>query len=409
MKFIFGQDGDRINEEYKDLLDKNDYYYSQDKKSNIYKVVGFVIRKDVTMVVFPKHYFDCDKVEPCFDDIILLHKVLKKYYYNKTNLLTKYIGEENFYSSNYPFSFFYKVYNYYKRFGLFYEDIKVSKINNSGKIDWKKTIKNSNIIVSNFNIIYHDIYTVNNSRQAIFITDAMRFIIDYTIYNFGYLIDGNPICNRLPDFDFLSNIEYTINQLYAYKSNVFKDIHIDLLDSMIKFFETINTNSFGGKILLKTNYFQSVWQDMVNEYLNKHFVAVNDGGIQFDKLQSRSKVVFGIKTFNFDDSNNKYFINLDHYSIDNNNQYIFDSKYYYDLSELNYKQYAYNTLLDNLVNGCGKDNKIKTYSALLLPGIDNQKEHVHLKKEYGGFFSGDHIIYECYLDIKEVMSNYLIK
>ena len=83
--------------------------------------------------------------------------------------------------------------------------------------------------------------------------------------------------------------------------------------------------------------------------------------------------------------------------------YVFDSKYYTDIADLNYKQVAYTILLGNSQLG----DKKNLYSALLLPGKRENGWHLKLNLPYCQLNQGCNYIIEHFLDVKLLMKNYL--
>ncbi|PTJ63691.1 hypothetical protein, partial [Staphylococcus saprophyticus] len=83
---------------------------------------------------------------------------------------------------------------------------------------------------------------------------------------------------------------------------------------------------------------------------------------------------------------------------------IFDAKYYNELKGINYKQISYYLFLKEwkLVSDEGK-----IHSALILPNTSNfSKIHFKMDPEFNKTYE-DLIIYEIYLDIKNVINCYL--
>ena len=175
----------------------------------------------------------------------------------------------------------------------------------------------------------------------------------------------------------INNRAYILKLLYQEKNLMFKDIHKKLVSSLIQFFEEFDSKKHGGNIHLKINYFNNIWQTMVNKYLNDCFIGISatEDEILFDDSLQKSAVSFDKQTIHIDDSNNDFYIELDHYGIAADEQYIFDSKYYFELRDLNYKQFTYDVILDYKAN---ISRKTKTYSALLLPGDKQNGFHFRL-------------------------------
>lgn len=409
LQISFGQDGDIIDKEIANEfpLLLGDTKYSKLKKDNIFDFVGFVINKEKLLAVFPKHYFDTRNAdsEKSNEDIKLLFNVIFKYINKTTANADKYIGYDENFESDYPFSAFFKIYEYYKKYGIYNEEQKVIQQNANGKISWKDTIQKSNVIVSNGNLLYLPLFSKKTSNQNVFISECMIFVINYTIKNFGFFLEMSPVKEKESKIDFLANREYTLSQLYQYKNTLFKDYQKELINSLICFFENYNKKANGGAIHFKIRYFNLIWEDMVNKYLNECFVEVNEEKYEiiFDNNRNGKLNKFNKKSFPIDKSKHKFIIEPDHYYESENDMYIFDSKYYVDMSYLNYKQFAYTILLGNS-ELCYNKN---LYSAMLLPGNSNNGLHLKLDRPYCQMKKGCNYIIEQFLNVKLLMKNYM--
>ena len=183
-------------------------------------------------------------------------------------------------------------------------------------------MQKSNVIVSNGNLIYLPIYSKRKTRKSHFISECMTFVINYTIRTFPFFIQLSPISSQKNDMDFLSNKDYTLKQLYLFKNYIFKDYQKKLIDALIEFFEQYNHDSKGGAIHFKINYFDQVWESMINNYLSECFKEINleDRTLKFDNLLDKNlkKKFIKPKPFKIDDSENGFKIQPDHYYIDDN-------------------------------------------------------------------------------------------
>ena len=144
---------------------------------------------------------------------------------------------------------------------------------------------------------------------------------------------------------------------------------------------------------------------MVNKYLNDCFVRVDKETCKlvFDYNKKSKTKQFENKKFNIDKSKHKFFIRPDHYYMDDDTIYVFDSKYYQDISDLNYKQFSYTILLGNS-QLCNNKN---LYSALLLPGECENGLHLKLDTPYCQLNQGCNYIIEHFLNVRVLMKNYL--
>lgn len=414
LQIVFGQDGDEINGKIKNFnLSDEDKRYSKEVKNYVLDFVGFVIEKEKILAVFPKHFFsDDDNLEQqdkkqAEENIKMLFKVISKYNVeNKSKSVAyKYIGYKDNFKSDYPFESFFKIYEHYKKHGIYKEEeVNLSKYM-SGKISWKDTIQRANVIASNGNLIFLPVYTKKKSNKNAFLSECMTFVINYTIRNFSYFIQLPPVREKECKMDFLTNREYTLRQLYQYKNTVFKDYEKELINALINFFEKYDKKAIGGEIHFKINYFHVIWESMVNKYLNDCFVKMDKENYKliFDYKKRKNAKKFKKEKFNIDKSKHKFIIQPDHYYSDENSIYVFDSKYYNNITDLNYKQFSYTILLGNSKLGNNKN----LYSALLLPGRSKNGLHLKLDLPYCQLNQGCNYIIEQFLNVRVLMKNYL--
>ena len=410
LNIVIGEDGEIVNDDFEKFdLTNNEIRYS--KSTAFLDFVGFIVKKDSLLAVFPKHFFDdYDKNQNINENIKLLFNTIRKYdLINKTNdneEKNKYIGHEENFESDYPFEPFYKIYEYYVEHGIFREEKEELIKGINGKISWKKTLQKSDVIISNGNLIYSPFFSKIKNHKYDFLSECMTFVINHTIENFSLFIDLKPITIQKESVDFLSNVDYTLRQLYLFKNGIFKDYQKRLIDSLIDFFEQYRKVKDGGAIHFKINYFNCVWEKLVENYLNKCFIGIDPTNrmLLFDDTFNNKEKKFGKeKPFKIDNSENHHTIQPDHYYSNEDLMYIFDSKYYEDLNDLNYKQFAYTLILGNSQLGANK----KVYSALLLPGHQKMGFHLNLDLPYRQLNDGCNYIIEQYFDVKLLMNKYL--
>ena len=139
--------------------------------------------------------------------------------------------------------------------------------------------------------------------------------------------------------------------------------------------------------------------------LNDCFVKVDKENhkLIFDYKKRKNTKKFKNETFNIDKSKHKFVIKPDHYYFDEDTIYVFDSKYYKNIADLNYKQLAYTILLGNSELGNNKN----LYSALLLPGTGEDGLHLELDSHFCQMNQGCNYIIEQFLNVKLLMKNYL--
>lgn len=371
-----------------------------DKTEIIFDFVGFVTNRDNDMlVVFPKHYTvtDNDVDSRIVFDCIAKHKQKKP---------DIYIGEDNDdkYESNFPFSAFFGIYEYFQTYGLYFEDETFIKPNTGGRISWKETISKSEKYVIGGDVIMFPLYYRRKYHFPNFITECMIYAIDYTISKFGVLIDAQETGQDFPEMDYLEEREYVVNVLQQLRQHIFKDNVQTLIDNLIEFFTEVNK---GGNYYLKHYTFSSIWEDMVTDYLCKYYKEVDTSHrVVFDKT-SPSGLTFMKKSFHTNSAKPTQYISPDHYSEDSDVQMIFDAKYYTKINGMNYKQISYMFMLREMKDSVtGLPKYRSTYSALILPSEHRDtKIHFQLALEFGS--CTDLVITEEYIDIKEVILEYL--
>lgn len=371
-----------------------------EKKRKIFNFVGFATNQnDEILVSFPKHY-NYDNIDY---DIKLLFKCIMQHRQVRPEL---YIGSEDddCFSSSYPFASFFNIYDYFERYGLFYKDFNFIKPNVGGCLSWKETISRSEKYMLNGNLVFYPLFYRKNRYFSDFVTECMIFVIEYTIEKFGVFLDINSTGMELPEYDFLGEREYVVSILAQLRQETFKDHEIELLDSLISFFNEIKV---GGSFYFKHYTFSSIWEDMVKNYLCKFYkdVDLENNKIIFDK-NNPSGLEFKKQNFYTNDEKNNQFISPDYYSTSKDIQLIFDAKYFNKVTGMNYKQIAYMFMLMDIKDVRGNKKFTRTYSSLLLPSEHRDtKIHFRLNPKYGDFKY--FIITEEYLNIKEIMNCYI--
>lgn len=365
-----------------------------------FNFVGFVTNRNNDMLaVFPKHYRVMNNEADCriIFDCIAEHRQKRP---------DIYVGKEkdDKYQSNFPFSAFFGIYEYFQTYGLYFEEETFIKPNIGGRISWKETIGKSEKYIISGNLVMFPLYYRKNYHFSNFITECMIYAIDYTISKFGILIDAQETGRDLSEFDYIKEREYVVSVLLQLKQQVFRDNVQTLLDNLIDFYTEVN---IGGNYYLKHYTFSSIWEDMVTDYLCKYYKKVDASHkVVFDKV-SPSGLTFKKQSFHTNGAHPSQYISPDHYCEDADIQMIFDAKYYTNITGMNYKQISYVFMLREMkdsMTGLKKYNT--TYSALFLPSeTRDTKIHFQLATEFGT--CTDLIITEEYMDIREVIDEYL--
>lgn len=216
----------------------------------------------------------------------------------------------------------------------------------------------------------------------------------------------NPIFN---------NFELCYKKLISIRNRYFKDFEKKLINAIINYFKWKSQNSKNIKML--TTKFETYWEKLVENYLNKNFVGLDenenliiesrkkDNNIKFKKIKKYVELDI-IQKYT-----NKYSIEFDHLYINQETQviYLFDSKYYNnEINSLNYKQAFYYYYLYNLYPN------YKIYNGLILPTEKEYYNKVHVDRsiqkniEHNKKQDGLKII-EHYINISQILDCYLNK
>lgn len=387
-------------------------FKAKQQNQEVYDFVGLINSKDSSLAIFPKHFYSDEELfnneynrKEIYDDIQLLFQTIYKYISKRLSAnATLYAGEHLEFDSDYPFYPFFSIYKYFQQFGVYVEKYTHTKIGYNSKISWKETIRRSSKVFSSGNIIHIPLYINQSKTKQVFISDCMSFAINYTLERFSFLFRMPKTNNKFARFDFLNNIDFIILKLQSESTRIFKDIDKKLIQDLINFYKGLELNkNKGGDFHVKIKYFNLVWEEMIEEFLNKHFVGVQNNSLFFNINQSKSKFKFSKGVFEVDQSANKYKIEPDHHFIDEKLQFIFDAKYYSDLNHLDYKQFSYHEMLKN------KTKQGKTISALIVPSANTSFSEIHflLRNEYVGRSDSNTKILLQKLKIKDVMKSYI--
>lgn len=406
-KYIYEYDGqvldEKIIKEFELDVKNKELIYSDGNL--ISDFVGFVYKDDKILVVFPKHYND-NLTEISNDDIELLFKVFRQYNKDPNRATAeKYYGYKNNFESDYPFEAFYKVYDYYIKYGLYKNSFVRDRANCNNRISWKTTMRKSSIVVSNDNIVYLPVYSKVEEEKHTFIGECMTFIINHTIDLFPFIAGMKRVKEMSNTIDLIKNRELALRELHSYRGKIFKDSEIKLIDAIIQYLEEIKNIAKGGAIHIKIKYFDLIWERMINKYLNEHFEGVDSQG---KKLLFNTEKINAIKfrpeSMPIDSRfNDRNIIRPDFYFENENIMYVFDAKYYRDLKDIEYKQLAYTLLLGNRhIKGAKA-----ICSALFLPGRKDSGLNLFLNEEFKQLKDGCNYIIEQYLDVKMLMGDYI--
>lgn len=403
MKYEFRLDGEEIElrliERFNLRADPRNLRYSYGKKCEVLNFVGFIIQKDEVLIALPKHYASVNQLDSLGDaDIRLLFDVL---FTHQVRNVSQYIGSLVDYESNFPFKSFYAIYAYYLKYGLYQEMHTITKPGVKGKIDWKDTIRKSNTVISGNNLIYLPLYSKEIRRNDVFLGECMAFAIGYTLRQYSLFISGRVPTINLNQFNFFANKEYTLARLKKIYTELFKDIDKKLVRDLIEFYSLVPE---GGNITIKHYNFELIWESIVEKYLNTFFKGVTQQGLVFSNQRVEKSYHFKKAVFHVDKAHSNHRLEPDHYYNNEEEQFIFDSKYYSKVYDLNHKQVAYYTFL--------RKKAQRTYNALIIPTEKESSSlptplHFELDPDFYTHEDDQIKIWEYYLNIADAMRNYI--
>lgn len=372
-------------------LENNDYKEENNKKFGKLKFTGFITNNnDDTIVVFPKNYpYSWGNIEY---DISLLFKtfITGSELGSRRDSIQKF--DRNNFESNYPFEYFFKIYDYFKRYGLDFKKVTYQTPSHQTKINWKYTIKHAQKLLVNNQLILYPFYYDKTLNNNTFLADCTVFAIDYTINKFPFVINLDSTNKTFPQYILEMNTNDILDRLEEIRERTFKDHLLNLIEYLMNFFSKFKVK---GHLYLKQYKFSSIWEKMVEKYLNNYFSEIDVSGtipkIIYHKERHDNTNLFSKKSFPINLSKPQNSIEVDHYASNNSYQLLFDSKYYQSIHELNYKQLSYHVLLKdmlipefNFVNNHFPNplpKIINDYTLKMNKKISNDEEYLETVKE----------------------------
>lgn len=416
LKINFIQDGAEISP---DLVDKYElsgrdfnYTYSDKKEKNIYysNFVGFVQSSQDDSILFsmPKHYMTKNEFENLslaskYEIIKTINKSINKVVDNSQ--FTQYEHDKDI-AGTFAFRAYRQICDYYQDYGLYRDQENYYKKGKGTHISWKKTISKSNKYFIDGKLILMPLVTKQKRQLTNIITDCMIFVLNYTQAVYGELIDVYP-ADELREYGInkkiFKNISGVINQLFRIKTMIFKDREKQLVDNLIIFLKRVNSKSRKVVQSVKDYNYEYVWEKAVERYLNTYFDSIRDGQLIFSN-QVLEKYQFTKISAHYDSRHESRRLEPDHYyfSERTRNLYLFDSKYYVKIDELNHKQLVYHFLFGN------KEGAKNIYDALIVPyeGETRTEVHVHVLPEF--ITNGGEVkIYLCRLNANRVIKLFI--
>lgn len=385
--FTFVNDGQSISDDFMNEWDIRSYCDVRNSKTTI-SFVGIVIKKNKTLCSLPKHY-DIDD-----NALRIMEKILKLIELNRNSLSSFDKGSKE----EFPIKAYLKVANYFKIYGLYTS--KISKIINGygGNIDWQRTIKKSNNIITNNGVIFFPFKIKKKYNINEFLSECMEYVLE----------DASKYKNLIPNIisykksnksRLFNNLNFVKKNLMKIKNHYFKDHEKYLIQGLIDYIDWKST--YANNVKLVTLEFDDYWEKMIEVYLNKNFEDYIDDTIKWGKNQRfkffKPKKIYvenNIETKRKSGKHRCFQIEFDHYCEAGNTIYIFDSKYFggYNIG-LNYKQLFYEYFLKE------KYNYVSIVNGLIIPTNKEYSTMVHIDRTD---LDGVKII-EHYINLEDVL------
>ena len=394
MKINIINDGENITNDFIDkwnIYDLCNYYPNK----NTINFVGIIIKCNDVLMSFPKKCNLNNETEN--EKIELIKKILHLFSKEKLNNIG--LNQNDY--KNFPIRAYYYILNYFKKYGLYKQREIRYKKDFIGNIDWYKTINASLKILQMNGIIFYPFIVKSSENVDVFISYCMDLVL-YDAVQYSTFIEEIYRYKNKYNHLFSISFEVIINELKNIRNNYFKDIEKKLINNLIQYFEWKSSNL--GIFRFITTTFEYYWEQIVMSFLNSNDINIINDSIVIDnkidnnKFYNKSIDSLESETTILKNNTRQFQVEYDHIKIDDINKeiYLFDSKYYSEVKELNYKQMVYH------YNLLSKYKNYKIVNGLILPTSDKYSSRIHIDRS-----DIDNIkIVEHYLNIKELITNY---
>jgi len=359
-----------------------------------YDFVGYINKNNKMLISCPKHF----EYKDASDIKLIVGCILKSF--RKTDK-----GSNAVIDCNIPLMPYLHILDFFYKYGVFKSVNSRYTQGYGGNVDWNRTIRRSPKVVSGGNLLFVPLELKKIKTERNFISECMTYVINDGFEQFGkYVGIGTRIDSDSYVFNNI-NPKAVIRQLKGEESKYFKDIEIQLIRALIKYFSW--EGSMTDQSYFVTQSFDLSWENMIHNFLNSNFAGYDfkTETILFEnecRKYSFKKEKDSIETA--DKNNHRFLVEFDHKTKvnDDGKLFLFDSKYYTRVSEVNYKQVAYHYFLSNGANGEIIPPE-SIVNGLILPTKQNYRSAVHIdRRNIDGVYIQEH-----YINIREVMEKYI--
>ena len=332
---------------------------------------------------FPEKYFENDKINISEEELKEDIKNLLLAIY-KSNLSQIYDDKSVRYNTCPIDSIFWIMRNYIEN-GYYREIESVYKRESKGKIDWKKTIKNTNFLIdNNFNILYNKFITKHfKYNESSLITLVHKYCVYVASDLFGFIYNLDPKTIEKPEIDEeMANKDFLIKMLKEEYAKSFLDSKKELLLNMIKILEW---KTYGKSGFDMFNITESKFEVTFENVVDENFGNISDintyypiGMWNINGVESKSSCLREDTIYDFSKNN-----------ISNKKIFIIDAKYYVYTSENSQKglpntsSIAKQIIYGESVNK--KKENYEVYNIFIIPFCSKDTEKI----KYVGYAYGD--------------------
>lgn len=307
---------------------------------------GIVITDHGMIVVFPKGYTIPNEKDELKKHTVSLLETLSRY--RQTKNIDEYERELlGGVGNNESISSLFWILKDYFDYGLINIQETKYRINSKGSINWNRTIKQLNPIISNQQPMYLDFVNKYNKTNYNDLTYTIhQYAVHQALNIFGWLlgIDYEDIGSQL-----FINKELAIYHLENMRQQTFVDREIELYKNLIEFLEgSSNQESKDKVITFLTPHFHTVWEDICD--------FIFDGQIYYNEMIPRPFWSIDYKIWYTQQIPDTVF-------LENQSLYILDAKYY----RINYKLPGWGDLIKQFFYAKTLDTPYNIKNIMIFP------------------------------------------
>lgn len=392
IRFISYIEGERYSEDDIPSKFKNGEYFKKNKDGTLTsKVCGISILNKNTYIFLPKGFSENSDSDYKLKVGKRVFKSLMKY--KKSVMITEeesdWLGEDTI-EIEYIDTIEWILKDYFQN-GIYNEQNKKQEMNGKGKINWAKTIKQTLPFINDSKLLYLDVITNKNQTNSNIISIIHNNVVFECAEEFGWLFDINI---KLVKMDIPISSDHQITILKSKLREVFSTYEITLLQNMIKYLESKNSQSDGVHFNLLTPYYYYVWEEMLRNAMEHNEKLQNFVPKPYWEINNKKKYSKQIPDILLERNNNLIIMDAKYYSITTNNVQKFPGW------ESIVKQMYYSMSLSHLYNDI--------QNIFLMPEmlINENKKYIG-KTAVEGKESQFGYVYAYSLDINLVLKSYL--